>query len=223
MKNVFIKIIGLVLLPGVCLAADKMELKSEAERISYSVGYQIGGDFKSQGVELNPEVLIQGIQDALKTNEPLLSREKMNAILVDLKKKILIHQQVMAKQADAAFLVENARKEGVIILPSGVQYKVLRDGGGKKPVLKDNVTIKYRVSQVDGKEIATGPPDSKPKTYPLEKALPGLQEVLQLMKEGSICQIILPPGRAPGGRGEGLQNAGVLIYELELVSVQPGE
>ena len=133
MKNVLIGIIGLVLLPGVCLAADKMELKSEADRINYSVGYQIGGDFKSQGVELNPEVLVQGIQDALKKNEPLLSQEQMNATLVDLKKKLVTHQQVIAKQADAAFLAENARKEGVIVLPSGVQYKVLRDGSGRRP------------------------------------------------------------------------------------------
>jgi FKBP-type peptidyl-prolyl cis-trans isomerase FklB len=132
------------------------------------------------------------------------------------------HQQVTAKQADAAFLAENAKKEGVITLPSGVQYKVLREGIGRKPILKDNVTIKYRVSRVDGKEISTGYADTKPKTYPLEKALPGLQEVLQLMKEGSICRIILPPGRAPAGRGEALENAGVLIYEMELVSVQPG-
>ena len=223
MKNVLMGFMGLVLLPGVCLAADKMELKNETDRINYSVGYQIGGDFKSQGVELNPEVLVQGIQDALKKNEPLLSQEQMNATLVDLKKKLVTHQQVMGKQADAAFLAENAKKEGVIVLPSGVQYKVLRDGGGRKPILKDNVTIKYRVSRVDGKEIATGYPDSKPKTYPLEKALPGLQEVLQLMKEGSICQIILPPRRAAGARGETLENAGVLIYVLELVSVQPGE
>ena len=223
MRNVLIGFIGLVLLPGLCLAADKMELKSESERINYSVGYQIGGDFKSLGVELNPELLVQGIQDALKKNEPLLSPEQMNSTLVNLKKKLVADQQVTTRRADAAFLAENAKKEGVVVLPSGAQYKVLRDGGGRKPTLKDNVTINYRVGRVDGKEIATGYPDSKPRTYPMEKALPGLQEVLLLMKEGSVWQIIVPPRRAVGARGETLEKAGVLIYEMELVSVQPGE
>ena len=223
MKNVLIGFIVLVLLPGVCLAADKMELKNETERINYSVGYQVGGDFKRQGWKLNPELLVQGIRDALENADPLMSPEQMNATLVNLKKKLVADQQVTAKQVDVAFLAENARKEGVIVLPSGVQYKVVKGGTGKQPTLKDSVTIRYRVGRVDGKEIATGYPDSKPKTYPLGKALPGLQEVLKLMKEGSVWQIVLPPGPALGARGEALENAGVLIYELELVSVQSGE
>ncbi len=222
MKRVLVGFIGMVLLPVVCLAADKVELKNETEKINYSVGYQIGGDFRRQGMELNSEILAQGIRDALENADPLMPPEQMKATLVNLKKKLLADQQVTAKQAGAAFIAENAKKEGVIVLPSGVQYKVLRDGDGRKPTFKDIVTIKYRVSRVDGKEIAAGYPDSKPKTYPLAKALPGLQEVLPLMKEGSVWQIVLPPGRALGARGEALENAGVLIYEMELVSVQPG-
>jgi FKBP-type peptidyl-prolyl cis-trans isomerase FklB len=223
MKKVFVGCVGFLMMSGVGLAADKVEPRSEMERINYSIGYQIGGDFQRQGWNLNPEMLTQGIRDAIGHTDPLMSPGEMNALLVNLKKKLLADEQGTARQADAAFLADNAKREGVVVLPSGVQYKVLKDGAGRQPAMKDSVTIRYRVGRVDGKEIATGYPNSDPKTYPLSKALPGLQEALQLMKEGAVWQIVLPPGPTLGVRGEALERTGVLIYELELVSVQPGE
>jgi FKBP-type peptidyl-prolyl cis-trans isomerase len=222
MKNFLIGSLGITLLWNVCLAADKAEIKNEKDRTNYSIGYQIGGDFKRQGWELNSEVLLRGIRDATNRANPLMSPEQMSITLVNLKKKLEADQQTKAKEADGAFLAENSKKEGVVVLPSGVQYKVLKNGTGKQPTLKDSVVIQYHVSRVDGQKAAPVIPDSKPKTYALEKALPGLQEVLQLMKEGSVWQIVLPPGPALGTRGEALERAGVLVYELELVSVQDG-
>lgn len=226
--KVFSGILGLILLPGFCLAAGKMELKNEAEKINYSLGYQIGGDFKAQGVELTPDVLVQGIRDALSKNEPLLSREQMNATLISLKKKVVADQQQQEKQAaaenrkaSADFLKENAKLTGVTVLPSGVQYKVLKAGSGKKPTLQDSITINYRVTRTDGKEIATTDAN-EPKTYPVAKAVPGLQEVLPLMAEGAKWQIALPTATASGGR-DPLDDMGVMIYELELISVIPAK
>jgi FKBP-type peptidyl-prolyl cis-trans isomerase FklB len=228
MKNALMGFIGLLLLSGLCLAADKKELKSETERINYSVGYQIGGDFKSQGVELDPDSLVQGIRDALKKKEPLLSQEQMNATLVDLKKKIVADQQTAEKKtavenrkASAAFMAENAKRTGVTVLPSGVQYKVLKEGTGRKPTLKDEVKVHYRMTQVDGKELGNTYVGGKPRTYPLQKAMPGLQEVLQLMPEGAKWEIILPTA-ATGGH-ELLDDKGVLIYEMELISVKTAQ
>lgn len=219
-----IGVLGLLLLPGVCMAAEKTELKSEAEKINYSVGYQIGGDFKAQGIELTPDLLVQGLRDALSKNEPLLSREQMNSTLVGLKKKVVADQQRLEKQtaeenrkAGADFLKENAAQKGVTVLPSGVQYKVLRAGSGKKPTLQDSVVIAYRASRVDGREIAGTDADS-PKTYPVAKAIPGLQEVLPLMEEGAKWQIVIPMATAGGGR-EPLDDLGIVIYEMELISV----
>ena len=221
---------GFVLLPFVCLAADKVELKNDVDRINYSVGYQIGGDFKAQGVELNPEALVQGIQDALKKNDPLMSREQMNTTLVNLKNKITADQQTAQKQAiaenrkaSAAFLEQNAKQKDVTVLPSGVQYKVLKEGTGRKPTLKDDVSVQYRITRVDGKEIASTYAGGKPKTSPLAKAIPGLQEVLPMMQEGAKWQIVLPPTSAASGRRDPLDDMGVLIYELELISVQPAK
>ena len=220
---------GFILLPFVCLAADKVELKNDTDRINYSVGYQIGGDFKAQGVELNPEALVQGIQDALKKNEPLMSSEQMNTTLVNLKKKITADQQSAQKlaaaenrKAGAAFLEQNAKQKDVTVLPSGVQYKVLKEGTGRKPTLKDDVSVHYRITRVDGKEIASTY-GGKPKISPLAKAIPGLQEVLPLMQEGAKSQIVLPPTSTASGRRDPLDDMGVLIYELELISVQPAK
>lgn len=218
--------IGLLLLPGLCLAAGKTALKNDTERINYSVGHQIGGDFKSQGVELDADALVQGIQDALENKEPLLSPEQMNTTLVKLKKKILADQQGLDRRAAAdnrragsSFLEENAKRKGVTVLPSGVQYKILKKGSGKKPTLKDDVTVHYRITRVDGKEIGSTYTGGKPRTYPVAKAIPGLQEILPLMAEGAKWQIVLPTGAASGGR-DPLDDMGVLIYELELISVK---
>jgi FKBP-type peptidyl-prolyl cis-trans isomerase FklB len=222
MKKILMGCLGALLIPGICLAEVKVDPTNETERINYSIGYQIGGDFQRQGWKLNPELLVQGIRDAIEHAEPLMSPEQMNATLTGMKRRLVADQKEVSRQAEAVFLKENAGKKGVVVLPSGVQYTVVKDGNGKQPAPNDSVTIRYRVNRVDGQAISTDYPDSKPKTYPLKKALPGLQEVLQLMKAGSVWQIVLPPGPALGSRGEVLENAGVLVYHLELVSVQPG-
>jgi FKBP-type peptidyl-prolyl cis-trans isomerase FklB len=222
MKKVFIGCLGLILMSGIGFAADRAEPKDEMERINYSIGYQIGGDFQRQGWKLDSEMLTQGIRDAVERADPLMPPGEMSRLLVGMKKKLLADEQMMARQSDAVFLGDNAKKEGVVILPSGVQYRVIKEGTGKKPMMEDSVTIRYRVGRVDGKEVVTGSASSEPKTYPLKKALPGLQETLQMMKEGSVWQIVLPPGPALGVRGEAMERAGVFVYELELISVQPG-
>jgi len=226
MKTLPAGIIYLALLPGACLAADKIELKNETDRINYSVGYQIGGDFESQGIELNRDALVQGIQDGLRKNEPLLPQEQMNTTLRELKKKIVADQQGLKKratagnlQASAAFLAENAGQKGVTVLPSGIQYKEIKAGNGRKPTLKDGVRVHYRITLVDGKEIGSTYIGGKPRNFSLAKALPGLQEVLPLMAEGAKWQIVLPPA-ATGGR-EPLEEMGAVIYEMELLSVIP--
>lgn len=121
------------------------------------------------------------------------------------------------------FSKKTQKKEGVVVLPSGVQYMVIKDGTGRQPTLNDNVTIRYRLSRVTDPDMSLGTPDSPAKTYPLQKTLPGLREVLQLMKEGSVWQVILPPGRTTmGSPGEALERGSVLVYQLELMSVEPG-
>lgn len=222
MKKVLLGSLGVILMAGVCLAAENAVIKDDADRISYSIGYQIGGDFQKQGWELKADILVQGIQAAINKTNPLMSPAEMQATLINLKKKLVSDQQKDAKAADMAFLAANAKEKGVVVLPSGVQYKVLKAGSGEKPAPEDNVAIQYKVGRIDGGKIVLGT-QSDPKTYALKNTLPGLQEALQLMKKGAIWQIVLPPGPALGSRGEAMDNAGVIVYELELVSVKPGE
>lgn len=218
-----ILVLVLAILPISVLAAPPAELSSEVGRINYSIGYQVGSDFVNEGWTFDVDRFVQGVRAALESATPALPAEEMNKTLSDLKKKVVASQATSAKESDSAFLAQHAKGEGVVILPSGVRYKVLRAGEGKMPTLKDSVTIQYKVRKAGGPEIATSYPESKPRTYELSKALPGLQEALLLMKEGSRWEIILPPGPAVGNKGEGLETAGVLVYDLELVSVQSGK
>lgn len=218
-----VMVLVLAVVPFSSLAAEPVALTSETGRTNYSIGYQVGNDFKKEGWTFDADRFVQGVRAALESATPALPVAEMNKTLADLKKKIVAGQATSAKESDALFLTQHAKAEGVVILPSGVQYKVLQVGDGKMPTLKDSVTIKYKVNRAGGAEIATGYPDSNPKTYALAQALPGLQEVLLLMKEGSRWEIILPPGPAAGSKGEALEAAGVLIYDLELVSVQAGK
>jgi FKBP-type peptidyl-prolyl cis-trans isomerase FklB len=222
MKRIFAIVLGILLIAAGGHAADKkMELTGEGDRINYSVGYQLGGDFQKQGLSLNPEALLQGIRDAISRAEPLLSQAQMSATLTDLKKKVVADQRRSSHEADARFLSENAKKPGMTTLASGVQYRVLKEGAGKQPKPGDSVTLRHRFGRADQWEAMSSLPQTEPKTYPLRKALPGLQEALSLMKEGAVWQVVLPPGPALGTQGEALESAGVLVYELELISVQP--
>jgi FKBP-type peptidyl-prolyl cis-trans isomerase FklB len=228
MKRLGMVILMIFQLSGICSAGEKPLLKDEKERINYSVGYQIGGDFKRQGVALVPEPLLQGIRDALAEEKPLLSTEEMRTILVGLKKKIdadLIERKKAASERlrgeGREFLTGNAGKEGVITLPSGLQYKVIKEGSGKKPTLKDRVTVNYRATRIDGQEFDSTYRDGKPSIIPLDKVIPGWQEALPLMKEGSKWQLFIPSDLAFGERGPLADRA--VIYEIELIAVNPGE
>ena len=220
MKNILMGLLGIIVLSGVCFAADKMELKDDSDRMNYSIGYQMGGDFQRQHWELRADVLMKGLRDAMNHEQPLMSQDEMNGTLQRLKKQLAADQKKEIRENDKAFLEANAKKEGVVVLPSGVQYKIIKEGSGKKPVLSDSVVIKYQVSRVVGQKVAAASPETKPATYSLKKALPGLREVLQLMKEGAVWEIVLPPGPSRGVRGEALESAPVFIYELELLSVK---
>ncbi len=219
---------GLLSVPLFCMTAGAIDLKSEMDKVNYSVGYQIGEDFNKQGITCKPEAVLRGIQDALDKNKPLLTKEEMDSVLVDLKKKILADEKAAVKKAaaekrkaDGAFLEKNAKVKGVTVLSSGVQYKVLKEGAGKKPAKNDEVRIHYRISRIDGKELASTYVGGKPRIYQLSKAMPGLQEVLLLMNEGSKWQVVLPP-TATGAR-DAMDDAGVLIYDMELISIIPAK
>ena len=217
-KRCLLTTLVLVLLCGTPLWAAPLDLKDETTRISYSLGYQIGGDFKTQGVGITPEAVVQGIQDALADATPQISKPEMDKLLIALKQKVVENQKQEIYQSGKAFMAANLKKEGVKELPGGIQYRVLKAGKGPHPRLDDTVDIRFRTSRTDGTVMASNEAAKTPKTYQVQKMLPGLQQALLKMSPGAKWEIFLPPDR----RSELTQSGGVLIYELELVAIHPG-
>ena len=206
------------------VAAQPLNLEDETARINYSLGYQIGGDFMRQGVEMNGAVVLKGIEDALSGAEPLMKPEEMRTTLTDLKRKIVTEQKKVAIERDLKvteegkkFLEENAKQPGVVTTESGLQYQIVEEGSGKSPTATDQVTVNYRGTKVDGTEFDSSFKRGKPTSFPLNGVVKGWTEGLQLIKEGGKIKLFIPPELAYGNRGP-LANQ-TLIFDVDLISV----
>jgi FKBP-type peptidyl-prolyl cis-trans isomerase FklB len=226
----------LILLAAFCLALASMpslaqeavRLEDENARINYSVGYQVGGDFRRQGIELDPEIVAKGIEDALSGNQPIMTPVEMRKTLTELQRRASAKQQAAADQTSEAqlgtgqaFLMANKAKEGVKVTPSGLQYKVIREGSGRSPSAQDTVKVHYRGTRIDGSEFDSSYKRGPPAEFRLDRVIKGWTEGLQLMKEGAKYQFYIPPELAYGNRGR-LANQ-TLVFEVELISVEPSE
>lgn len=203
-------------------AVEKPVIESEDDRINYSVGHQVGRDLVRQGVTVTPEILLQGIIDATSGNEPMMPFKQMIDTLVALKGKIVKTHELLdegLRIRGRAFLEANAKKEGVITLESGLQYKILHEGKGKKPIPGDLVKVNYVGKNIEGKTFDSTYVDGqgKPVQFKLENVIEGWLEGLQLMPEGSKWELYIPyqlafPAATPL-KGQ------VVIYEIELLQV----
>jgi len=206
-------------------AAEALNLKQETPRINYSLGYQIGGDFKRQGVEMDAEAVVQGIRDALSGAEPKMTPAEMSATLTELKRKVVTNQRQRNVERELdyikegkEFLEQNARKDGVVTTDSGLQYKVIKQGSGKSPGPEDQVTVHYRGTMIDGKPFDSSYKRNKPATFRVNGVIKGWSEGLQLMKEGGKSQFFIPQNLAYGKRGPLAHRT--LIFEVELLKVE---
>ena len=183
---------------------------TETEKRGYALGVELGSDVARQQMEVDPKFLMQGMADGFSGATLLMTVEDINGILAEIQKeqreKIALAQKEFAEQNKKygeAFLAANKAKDGVVVLPSGLQYKVLREGDGKKPGLDDNVRCNYRGTLLDGSEIDSSYKRNEPSTLPLKGVIKGWTEVLQLMPVGSKWQIFVPSELAYGERGNG--------------------
>lgn len=218
MKLRMIVILGILFLANQVNAQETPALKNQKEKVSYIIGMDIGSNLKRQSVDVDPNSLARGIQDALSGAKPLLSKEEIQATMAAFQKEIAEKQ----KQRGEAFLSENKKKEGVKTLPSGLQYKVIKAGTGKKPKLNDAVTVNYRGTLIDGTEFDSSFRRGQPANFPVSGVIPGWTEAMQLMTEGAKWQLFIPPNLAYGERGAGglIGPNATLIFEIELISVQ---
>lgn len=228
MKRVYVAVGMLMLSFGLCAAGEPPEIGDNNDRISYSLGYQIGGDFKRQGTDLKADLVVQGIQDALKGDKPRMTPEEMNRTLVELKRKVTAAQQEEQKRAaeknlaeGKKFLQENAKKEGVATLPSGLQYRVIEKGSGDSPKKTDSVTVHYKGTLADGTEFDSSYKRGIPATLRVNGVIAGWSEALQLMKPGAKWRLYIPSNLAYGERGSGVKipPSSTLIFEIELLKV----
>ena len=215
--------------PALVGAQEAPALTTEKDRLSYAMGMDLGQQLKSQSVDIDPAVFGRGLADALSGGKTLLTPEEAKAVITELQKAMIVKRAEASRlageknKADGeAFLAANVAKEGVVTLPSGLQYKVLTAGTGQKPTLEDTVVCQYRLSLVGGREVDSSHKRGQPFTIPVKKAIKGWIEVLPLMPIGSKWEVFVPPSLAYGERGAGADigpNA-TLVFELELLAIR---
>jgi FKBP-type peptidyl-prolyl cis-trans isomerase FklB len=229
MKAGWIGILSFLFLAAPVLAAENMELKSQKEKVSYSLGINLGKNIKQIPTEIDLDIFYQGFKDAASGAKPLLSEEEMHKVMTDFQKKMTAKQtELMKSQGEKnkkegeAFLAENKKKEGVKTLASGLQYKVIQEGTGKTPKATDKVSTHYQGTLIDGTEFDSSYKRGEPATFPVNGVIPGWTEALQLMKVGAKWQLFVPSNLAYGERGAGpiIGPNAVLIFTVELLSIK---
>jgi FKBP-type peptidyl-prolyl cis-trans isomerase FklB len=219
----------LICSPGlVCAKTTANVPETQQEKEGYSVGYQIGTGMNYDGAEVDLDYLLQGIKDAKAKKEPVLGREEMRSLLIDLRKNAREHklkamQELIVKNAKEsdAFLEENGRRDEVKTTESGLQYIVLQEGTGDPPRLDDMVTVHYRGSFIDGTEFDSSYARGKPERFATDGVIKGWTEALQMMRENAKWKLFVPPDLAYGRTGlEGsIPPNKVLVFEIELISI----
>jgi FKBP-type peptidyl-prolyl cis-trans isomerase FklB len=209
--------------------SQPLTLKTQKDKTSYAMGMNFGAGLRKQSVDIDPAILARGLRDSFSNGKTLLTEEEARALLTQLQSDMRKKQQDAAQQlGDAnkkmgtAFLEANKTKDGVVTLPSGLQYKVLQEGTGPKPVLTDTVVCNYRGTLLDNTEFDSSYKSGQPTTFPVNGVIKGWTEALQLMPVGSKWQLFVPADLAYGERGAGGQIApnATLIFEVELLSIR---
>jgi FKBP-type peptidyl-prolyl cis-trans isomerase len=216
---------GGVLLVSQLNAQQTMTLKSQKEKVSYMTGVDIGRNLRMQSADIDPDILARGIKDAFSAGKLLLTEQEIRETMTVFQKEMIARQQTLAeknKKEAEAFLVVDKKKEGIVPLPSGLQYKVIKPGVGRKPKLSDTVVVHYRATLINGTEFSNSYLRGQPEILKLKEVIPGLAEALTLMQEGAKWLLYIPPNLGYGELGAGSQigpNAS-LIFDVELLSIQ---
>jgi FKBP-type peptidyl-prolyl cis-trans isomerase len=201
-----------------------MALTTQKDKASYAIGMNIGTGLHRDSVDVDPDILAKGLKDAMSGAKPLLSDDEMKSALTTLQADVQKKQEIkmaVDKKMGEDFLAANKTKEGVVTLPSGLQYKILKEGDGPKPAASDTVVCNYRGTLVDGTEFDSSYKRGEPATFGVSQVIHGWTEALQLMPVGSKWQLFIPSDLAYGPRGRpGIEPNAMLIFEVELLSIE---
>lgn len=210
------------------VAADATVLATEQDKLSYAIGVDIGNNFKNQNIQINSNLLMQGLNDAINGKELLLPQLEVDKTLqafqthlLNKRQAELMQQAEQNQQVGDKFLAENKTKPGVITLPSGLQYKVIQAGTGPKPTDKDLVSVEYTGRLISGKVFDSSAEHGGKVNFQVDQVIPGWQEALKLMPVGSTWEIYIPAKLAYGERGAGgvIGPNETLIFNLHLMEI----
>ncbi len=223
-----IALFACLVVPGTIQAADTAELKTFKDKLSYSMGLDMGTYLNGIGDELDYARLIEGLKTGYDGGKSVLTTEEMQAVQQEFAAKMKTRQEAEMlamqennKKAGDIFLAENKKKEGVTITESGLQYEIVTAGTGNSPKTTDTVTVHYKGTTIDGTVFDDSSKRGEPAVFGVTQVIPGWSEVLQLMKEGAKYKVVIPSSLAYGERGVPpmIEPNSVLVFDVELVSI----
>ena len=202
-----------------------VKIETDLEKLSYSMGIFFGKSVNRQEMEIDIPAFMQAVEDVLNNSEKKLTDDEMQKIINIYQKKEKeeqITKSTNSKVDGEKFLAENRNNDGVIVLASGLQYKIIKNGEGKKPLIDSRVIVHYRGTLIDGTEFDSSYARGEPIELGLNQVIKGWQETLQLMSVGSKWQVFIPSELAYGERGAGraIGPNSTLIFDIELLSIK---
>jgi FKBP-type peptidyl-prolyl cis-trans isomerase FklB len=235
LKKIVFTLVVVLIISALCYGeaqktVQKIKFKDQREKLSYSIGLDIGKNLKKQAIDVDTKLLLKGLTDGLSGVTPSLTEDEIKEVFTVFQKTMETrHNERQMKLAEKnkaegeAYLAANKAKEGVITLPSGLQYKELTAGTGPSPTVTDTVTVNYRGSLIDGTEFDSSYKRGQPLKIGVSGVIPGWTEALQLMKVGAKWQLFIPANLAYGtqGAGQTIEPNAVLIFEVELIGIEP--
>ena len=225
--------LGAAFLTVAVVAQDVPGHQSKKEQLSYALGMEMGEGFRKQDLDLDLATLMKGLSESFNGGKTMLTEEEMRTVLADAKEEYQKKQAaIREEQAEATlregekFLAENKTKNGVVTLPTGLQYKILQQGNGNKPAIYEHVVCNYRGMLIDGTEFDSSTKHNGPSTFPVRGVIKGWEQALQMMPEGSKWQLFVPPQLAYGKDGAAAMKVppnATVVFELELLAVKGDE
>jgi FKBP-type peptidyl-prolyl cis-trans isomerase FklB len=232
MKMKLVAVSVLTLMMTAPFAQETMSLNTDVEQSSYAIGVDLGRNIKRKNIEISSPAMCRGITDGMGDGPLLLTDEVMQQVLAKFQKNMMAKAtaqfETLAKENQAKgqkFLQENKAKSGVITLPSGLQYKVITEGKGKKPTMNDTVSVEYSGSLIDGTVFDSTEKSGQPAKFMLNQVIPGWTEALKLMRVGSTWELYIPSSLAYGARsvGDVIGPNETLVFKVTLKSIEPAE
>lgn len=217
--------IGAAAVCAFAAAAQAQELETPSQKFSYTMGYQMGLSLQQSGTELDEDILVQALRDALGGAEPKLSRNEMDQAIAEQRAALEEERQAQASvnlERSQEFLEENKGRDGVEVTDSGLQYEVLNEGEGASPTESDTVVVHYEGSLIDGTVFDSSYERGNPASLPLNGVIEGWKEGLQLMSKGAKYKLYVPPelGYGEGGAGNRIGPNEALVFEVELLEIK---